>query len=131
MRRAIIAGNWKMNLDGNHAIALASGIAERAGEVEHVDLVVCPPHVYLGEISTVLAGDPVAVGGQNMYHEAAGAFTGETSAAMLLDSGCQYVILGHSERRHILGETDQDVNRRTHAALSARLICSNGSRCRS
>ena len=122
MRRVIIAGNWKMNLSGNQAIALASGIAERAEEVGHVDLVVCPPHVYLGEISTVLVGDPVAVGGQTMYHEAAGAFTGETSAAMLLDSGCQYVILGHSERRHILGETDEQVNRQTHAALSAGLI---------
>ena len=122
MRRVLVAGNWKMNLNGNEAIALATGIAERAGEVDHVDLVVCPPNVYLGEITTVLAGDPVAVGAQNMYHEASGAFTGEVSAAMLLDSGCKYVILGHSERRHILGETDEEVNKKTHAALAAGLI---------
>ena len=122
MRRVLVAGNWKMNLNGSKAIALAMGIAERAGEVDHVDLVVCPPSVYLGEITTALAGDPVAVGAQNMYHEASGAFTGEVSAAMLLDSGCKYVILGHSERRHILGETDEEVNKKTHAALAAGLI---------
>jgi triosephosphate isomerase len=73
-------------------------------------------------VADVLAGTPVVLGAQNMYHEANGAFTGELSAAMLKDVSCQYVILGHSERRHILGETDQDVNKKTHAALAAGLV---------
>jgi triosephosphate isomerase len=72
-------------------------------------------------VSEIVKGTPVALGAQNMYHEASGAFTGEISAAMLLDAGCQYVILGHSERRHILGETDAAINKKTIAALAAGL----------
>ena len=87
-----------------------------------VDLLVCPPCVYLVPVAEVVKGTTVALGGQNMYHEANGAFTGEISAAMLLDVGCKYVILGHSERRHILGETDADVNKKTLAALAAGLV---------
>ena len=86
-----------------------------------VDLLVCPPFAYLFPVSEIVKGTPVALGAQNMYHAANGAFTGETSAAMLLDAGCSYVILGHSERRHILGETDADVNKKTLAALAAGL----------
>jgi triosephosphate isomerase len=86
-----------------------------------VDLLVCPPFAYLVPVSEIVKGTPVALGAQNMYHEANGAFTGETSAAMLLDAGCSYVILGHSERRHILGETDAAVNKKTRAALAAGL----------
>jgi triosephosphate isomerase len=122
MRRKLIAGNWKMNTDRAAAVALARGIVERAGEFGRLDLLVCPPAVYLSPVHEVVAKSPVALGAQNMYHEANGAFTGEISAAMLLDVGCRYVILGHSERRHILGETDVDVNRKTLAALSAGLI---------
>lgn len=121
MRRKLIAGNWKMNLNRAEAIALAGQVASRAGEVSTVDLAVCPPAVYLEAVGAELKGSPVALGGQNLYHEPEGAFTGEISAAMLLDVGCQYVILGHSERRHILGETDGDVNRKLHAALETRL----------
>jgi triosephosphate isomerase len=86
-----------------------------------VDFLICPPFVHLQAISEIVKGTPVALGAQNMYHEKDGAFTGETSAAMLLDAGCTHVILGHSERRHILGETDDDVNRKTLAALAAGL----------
>jgi triosephosphate isomerase (TIM) len=121
MRRPLIAGNWKMNSDRAGAVALARGIVERAGEFSHVDLLVCPPAIYLLPVADVIQGSPVALGAQNMYHEANGAFTGETSAAMLLDAGCSYVILGHSERRHILGETDDAVNKKTLAALGAGL----------
>ena len=122
MRRKLIAGNWKMNTDRASAVSLAHGIAERAGEFGRLDLLVCPPAVYLLPVQDVISKSPVALGAQNMYHEANGAFTGEISAAMLKEVGCRYVILGHSERRHILGETDADVNRKTLAALAAGLI---------
>jgi triosephosphate isomerase len=78
--------------------------------------------VYLVPVAEVLAGTRVAVGAQNMYHEPSGAYTGETSAAMLRDVGAKFVILGHSERRHILGETDADVNKKTRAALAEGLV---------
>jgi triosephosphate isomerase len=121
MRRKLIAGNWKMNTDRAAAIKLARGVVGRAGMHANVDLLVCPPFVNLFPVSEIVKGTPVALGAQNMYHEASGAFTGETSAAMLIDTGCQYVILGHSERRHILGETDAAVNKKTLAALAAGL----------
>jgi triosephosphate isomerase len=121
MRRTLIAGNWKMNLDRAGSVVLARGVAERAGEVSSVDLLVCPPSVYLVPVAEALASSRVAVGAQNMYHEPNGAYTGETSAAMLRDVGVKFVILGHSERRHILGETDADVNKKTRAALAAGL----------
>jgi triosephosphate isomerase (TIM) len=121
MPRKLIAGNWKMNTRFASAIALAQNIVARAEEVGNVDLLVCPPSVYLTAVAGALRGSPVALGAQNMYHEADGAFTGEISAAMLKDVGCSYVILGHSERRHILGETDAEVNKKTLAALAAGL----------
>jgi triosephosphate isomerase len=122
MRRTLIAGNWKMNMDRAGAVALAGAVAKRAGEFGHLDLLVCPPSVYLMPVGEALAGTPVALGAQNMYHEAKGAYTGEISAKMLLDVGCRYVVLGHSERRHILGESDADVNKKTLAALAAGLV---------
>ena len=122
MRRKLIAGNWKMNTNRASAVALARGIVDRAGELNNLDLLACPPTVYLDAVNEVVSGTPVALGGQNMYHEPEGAFTGETSAAMLLDVGCRYVILGHSERRHILGESDADVNRKALAAVAAGLV---------
>lgn len=122
MRRPLIAGNWKMNLNQADATALARGVAEGAGDVTHVDLLVCPPSVYLIPVNETVSGSAVAVGAQNVYFEDNGAFTGEISAAMLSDAGATYVILGHSERRHILGETDRDVNRKVKKALATGLI---------
>ncbi len=122
MRRPFIAGNWKMHTDRASAIALAEGVAAGSAGLTNVDLAVCPPYVYLDAVAQVVAGSKVALGAQNMYHEASGAYTGEVSADMLCNVGCKYVILGHSERRHILGETDAMINRKVHAAHQAGLV---------
>jgi triosephosphate isomerase (TIM) len=122
MRKPFIAGNWKMTQNRASAVALAEGVAKAAKTIEGVDLAVCPPSCYLDAVGRAIAGSNVALGAQNMYHEKEGAFTGELSAAMLRDLGCKYVILGHSERRHILGETDAAINKKVHAALAAGLV---------
>jgi triosephosphate isomerase len=122
MRRPFIAGNWKMNTNRASAVALAEAVAKQAAALDGVDLAVCPPSCYLDAVGKAIVGSKVALGAQNMYHEKDGAFTGELSAAMLLDLGCKYVILGHSERRHILGETDAAINKKVHAALAAGLL---------
>lgn len=111
-----------MNLSRSECVALARGVAEKIGTGAAVEVAVCPPSVYLEAVVQVVGGSSVGVGAQNMYFEGNGAFTGELSAAMLLDVGCKYVILGHSERRALLGETDALVNQKTKAALAAGLI---------
>jgi triosephosphate isomerase len=121
MRKKLIAGNWKMNTTSESAVALARKVAEESPAYGAVDLLVCPPFVYLATVRDALAGGSVFLGAQNMYHEASGAFTGEISAAMLKDVGATFVILGHSERRHILGETDAAINKKTLAAHAAGL----------
>jgi triosephosphate isomerase len=122
MRRPFIAGNWKMNLDRATAAELAKALAAQAGSFGDVEIAVFPPSVYIDAVREAAAGSKLGYGAQNFYHEGNGAFTGEISAAMLLDLGCKYVILGHSERRHVLGETDADVNKKVHAALAAGLV---------
>jgi triosephosphate isomerase len=117
MRRPFIAGNWKLNLDRAAAVVLATEIAKGAAEFPHVELAVCPPFVYLEAVRTCVANSPVALGAQNMYSAASGAFTGEVSPTMLKDVGCKYVILGHSERRHVFKETNADVNQKVLTAL--------------
>jgi triosephosphate isomerase (TIM) len=121
MRRQFIAGNWKMNLNRASAVALAEGLVKATAGIDGVDVAVCPPSCYLEAVGKAIAGSKVALGAQNMYHEKDGAFTGELSAAMLCDLGCKYVILGHSERRHILGETDAAINKKVLAALAVGL----------
>ncbi len=122
MRRPFIAGNWKMHLDRAESVALASAVARRAGEFTKVDVAVCPPFVYLEAVAKAIAGSSVGLGAQNMYHEKQGAFTGEVSPGMLVDVGCKYVILGHSERRAIFQETNEAINKKVHAAFAAGLI---------
>jgi triosephosphate isomerase (TIM) len=121
VRRTFIAGNWKMQLNRTRAVALAQGLARNVDPASTIDVAVCPPFVYLDAVHAALEGSPVALGAQNMYFEPQGAFTGEISGDMLVDVACRYVILGHSERRHRLGETNQDVNRKIKAALGAGL----------
>jgi len=121
MRRQLIAGNWKMNLELVAAIGLAREVAAAADGLPGVDLAVCPPAAYLGAVGQAIRGSRVALGAQNMYFELQGAFTGEISPAMLRDLGCALVILGHSERRHIFGESDELINKKVQAALSVGL----------
>ena len=121
MRRPFIAGNWKMNLDLASAVALAEGVAREAEGVDGVDLAVCPPAVYLEAVGNAIENSKIGLGAQNMHHQPKGAYTGEISAAMLCDLGCRYVILGHSERRHGMGESSENVNEKVEAALAAGL----------
>jgi triosephosphate isomerase len=127
-RRNIVAGNWKMNLDRVKATELAQAVAGRHAEAGSVELVLCPPSVYLATVGSDVglaangtSPSGVAVGAQNMHDKASGAFTGEIAPPMLLDIGCRFVILGHSERRTLFGETDATVNTKTKAALAAGL----------
>lgn len=111
-----------MNTRAEGAAALAKGVAEAVGENPAVEVAVCPPAVYLSGVSDVLAGSAVGLGAQNLYPADDGAFTGEVNAAMLVDTGCRYVILGHSERRALLGETDAQVSEKLAAALAGNLV---------
>ena len=120
-RKLFIAGNWKMNTCQADAQGLATALADRIGKVDEVDLAVCPPFVYIPAVVNVLGGTEVEVGAQNVYCEDNGAYTGEISTEMLKDMSCRYVILGHSERRHVMGETDELINRKIIKALGSGL----------
>ncbi|MCA9025190.1 MAG: triose-phosphate isomerase [Planctomycetaceae bacterium] len=119
MRRPFVAGNWKMTQTHASAVALAKGVADGAKAlVDQVDVAVGPPFVYLTAVKEAVGNSGVTVAAQNAYFEQPGAFTGETALDMLTDVGCQWVILGHSERRHVLGETDELINKKVQAALA-------------
>lgn len=121
MRIPLIAGNWKMNLTRAECVDLAKAVADGVGNATNYEAAVFPPSLYVDAVAGVLKGSKVAWGTQNMVAEGPGAFTGEICAPMLLDLGCTYVILGHSERRTLYGETDEIVNKKTKAALAAGL----------
>jgi triosephosphate isomerase len=120
MRTPIIAGNWKMNTTIAEAVSLAMAMKDRLDAIRGVEKVVCPPFVSLMAVGEALRGSSISVGAQNMYSEEKGAYTGEVSALMLAGL-CQYVILGHSERRGYFGESDVMVNKKIKAALKAGL----------
>lgn len=122
MRRPFVAGNWKMNGSAAANKALLDGIKAGLASVAGTEVAVCPPFVYLRDVAGQLQGTAVALGAQNLSEQSAGAYTGEISSAMLLDMGCRYVIVGHSERRAIYGESDDLVASKFAAARKAGLI---------
>jgi triosephosphate isomerase len=121
MSQKFVAGNWKMHTTAAEAAALARGVVAGLGGDARVRVAVCPPFPYLALVGELLKGSPVALGAQNLYPAPAGAFTGEVSPTMLLDLGCRYVILGHSERRHTLGESDAFIDQKVRFALGVGL----------
>ena len=116
MPPTIVAGNWKMNTSLEEARLLAEGVRESADRAPGVEIVVCPPAISLAAVRDAISGSTVKIGAQNMHHEDSGAFTGEIAPTMLAGI-CEYVILGHSERRQLFGETDDQVNLKIKAAL--------------
>jgi triosephosphate isomerase (TIM) len=117
MRRYMIAGNWKMYKTPQESSILAGKICEAVGDMTHADIVVCPAFVSLLPVYEITKKTQVRLGAQNFYPEDEGAFTGEISAPMLKEIGCKYIIIGHSERRAVFGETDDDVNRKLAACF--------------
>src|SRR5205807_10132777 len=117
-RKKFIAGNWKLYTTAAGAKARAEGVAKGVTD-SAVTVAVCPPYPWLGLVADALKGSAVAVGAQNCHYAAEGAYTGEVSPQMLLDAGCRYVIVGHSERRHGIDEPDLFLNRKVKAATAA------------
>jgi triosephosphate isomerase (TIM) len=117
MRKPIIAGNWKMHNKIKEAVELVNGLKRELSSVEAVDIVVCPVFTSLSDVHELLMESNIALGAQDLYWEEKGAFTGEVSADMLKDAGCEYVIIGHSERRQFFHETNETVNKKVKAAL--------------
>ncbi len=124
MRRPFVAGNWKMNTDTHTSVDLTKRIATGSSEVagHSVTIAVCPPFTYLQSVTKALSASHIAVGAQDVYFESNGAFTGEISTSMLKDIGCTYILCGHSERRHVIGETDELINKKAAAAIAGGLL---------
>ncbi len=121
-RTPLIAGNWKMYKTTLEAVKTAQRLVELVADSADVDIMIAPVFTALDPVSQVVSNSRVALGAQNLYWEKEGAYTGEISADMLLSAGCQYVIIGHSERRQYFGETDETVNKKIRAALDTALI---------
>ena len=123
MRPKIIAGNWKMNLDHAAGAALASSIRDRlAGSPPPCEVVLIPPFTSIPAVAAAVEGSPLRIGAQDLWYEPDGAFTGEISAAMIAALGCRYVLVGHSERRHVIGEDGTLLARKLRAALAGGLF---------
>lgn len=120
-RKYLIAGNWKMNKTSDEAVELAREIVQTVGQQMDVEVLVCPPFTALSSVAPALEGSNVKLGAQNMHPAASGAFTGEISAEMIRSHFASYVILGHSERRSLFGETDAFINEKVQAALMNQL----------
>ncbi|VAW45561.1 Triosephosphate isomerase [hydrothermal vent metagenome] len=122
MRKPFVAGNWKMHGSKAFILNLVTGLNAKASELKGVDVAICPPSLYIDFTKRSLSTEKIEIGAQNMAEEPhQGAFTGEGSASMLKDFGCRYVILGHSERRAIYGETNSEVANKVQVALDARI----------
>ena len=123
MRRPLVAGNWKMNGSREMTETLVSGIGSGLTQSDAVDVVVCPPFVYLDLCSAVATGTPIAMGAQDLDIHEPGAFTGAIAADMLVDIGCEFAILGHSERRSLYSESDADVGVKRERNVTADVVC--------
>lgn len=118
LRRKIFAGNWKMYKTYSEAVQLVNGLTAGLKKTEGREYVIFPPSPYLKEMSSLCHATPFLTGAQNMYYENQGAFTGEVSPLMVKDCGASFILIGHSERRHVFHETDQDVNKKLKAAIA-------------
>src|SRR3989338_836920 len=122
MRRLIIAGNWKMNKTVEEAVSIAIGLKRKFYTFSEADIVICPPFTALSKVNEALVDSSIMLGGQDVYWEEEGAFTGEISPGMLKDAGCMYVIIGHSERRILFGESDEEVNNKLKVVLTYGMV---------
>lgn len=122
MRKPVIAGNWKMYKTIGDAVAFVRDLAPMVRNTTHCEIVVAPPYTALRAAADAARGSNIAISGQDVHWDKEGAHTGDISPGMLLDAGCSHVIIGHSERRHDHGETDEDVNRKLKAALASGLL---------
>lgn len=121
-RRKIVAGNWKMNMTQESGAALVNELKDKLKNIQKTEVVFCSPFTSLASISELVKNTSFSIGGQNLFWEEKGAYTGEISAEMLLSAGCKYVIIGHSERRAYFNETDETVNKKIKRALQSNLI---------
>ena len=117
MRKTIVAGNWKMNKTPREALELIETLKPLVGDNDKTEVVFCPPFVSLVLAAQAVKGTNIKIGAQNMYYEESGAYTGEVAPEMIKECGCEYVILGHSERRGYFGETDEIVNKKVLKAF--------------
>ena len=120
-RKAMIAGNWKLNKTIREAIEFVTFLKRQVSDLQSVDVVVCPPYTALSDVAEVLTESGIELGAQDLYWEEKGAFTGEVSGAMIKEAGANFVIVGHSERRQFFNETNETVNKKTRAALKSNL----------
>ena len=123
MRTPLIAGNWKLNNTLTESVELVGALKSAVKGVDNVEIMVAPPFTAISMLATKLAGSNVKLGAQNCWFEESGAFTGEVSASLLKDAGCDYVIVGHSERRQIFGESNETINKKVNAVLANALSC--------
>lgn len=121
MKTPLVAGNWKMNNSVGESLALVEGIKSRFENIKNTEIVVAPPYTALYAVASAIKGSVVNLSSQNIFWEEKGAFTGEISPAMLVDVGCKYTIIGHSERRQYFGESNESVNKRIKAAINHKL----------
>ncbi|MDT8420820.1 MAG: triose-phosphate isomerase [Desulfuromonadales bacterium] len=121
MRRPLIAGNWKLHKTLAESRELAAGLARELADVTDIDVVIAPVYTALATVAEAVEGSPLQVAAQNCYPEETGAFTGEVSPLLLKDAGCSHIIVGHSERRQLIGETDELINRKVRKALETGL----------
>jgi triosephosphate isomerase len=121
-RKPFIAGNWKMNLDLDGAVALVKAVADSIADVEEVDVLVAPPFTALHTVKQAIGNSRIFLGAQNMHWEMSGAYTGEISGKMLQETGCTHVILGHSERRMLFKETSEQIDLKVKAAVALGLL---------